>query len=46
MVIGGCCPSVCSTALGTVDVMGYGLLARKPVKPVKRLVKRLRGKAG
>src|SRR5690349_22320229 len=28
MVIGGCCSSVCSTALGTVDVMGYGLLAR------------------
>src|SRR5881275_246884 len=30
MVIGGsCCSSACSTALGTVDVMGYGLLARK-----------------
>src|SRR3954468_12248127 len=28
MVIGGCCSSACSTALGTVDVMGYGLLAR------------------
>src|SRR5689334_10727012 len=27
MVIGGCCSSACSTALGTVDVMGYGLLA-------------------
>src|SRR4051812_4961323 len=29
MVIGGCCSSACSTALGTVDVMGCGLLARK-----------------
>lgn len=28
MVIGGCCSSACSIALGTVDVMGYGLLAR------------------
>src|SRR5690606_11703777 len=28
MVIGGCCSSACSTALGTVDVMGCGLLAR------------------
>ncbi|CAM5502845.1 hypothetical protein SGLAM104S_00760 [Streptomyces glaucescens] len=39
MVIGGCCSSACSTALGTVDVMGYGLLA-------KRTRGKLRGNAG